>query len=172
MRLKSWYKNDIIVCLSGMIAEKMVFGDDFQSNGSESDLLRATSSALFAAQRYGMLSEHTIFGIPNAATQYSEFKDTQTTDIEAKSWVKSCYKEAEECLSDNKNLLIELSKYLTYNSKIDKKQIISIMKELNYDINDKDFDNYYELHEKFNAFETKNKPVNVLLDSIKTNSIE
>ena len=166
MQLKSWYKNDIIVSLSGMIAEKMVFGDDFQSNGSESDLLRATSSALFAAQRYGMLSEHTIFGIPNAATQYSEFKDTQTTDIEAKSWVKSCYKEAEECLIDNKKLLIELSKYLTYNSKIDKKQIIGIMKKLNYDINDKDFDDYYGLHKKFDSFETKNLPINILMEII------
>ncbi len=163
MHLKTWYEDDIIVSLSGMIAEKMIFGENFQSSGSESDLIRATNNALIAAQRYGMLSENSSFGIPNATTQYEEFKDTQATDIEAKNWVNKCYKEAEKCLNENKPLLIELSKYLSENSQIKKEQIIEILDKLNYNIDDKDLDKYYDLHEKFNTFKNENEPVNKLL---------
>ena len=166
MHLKSWYENDIIVSLSGMIAEKMVFGEDFQSSGSESDLVRATNDALVAAQRYGMLSENSIFGIPNHSTQYKEFKDTQASDIEAKNWVNKCYKEAEKCLNENKILLIELSKYLSQNSQMKKEKIIEVLVKLNYDIDDADLNKYYELHDKFDAFEKKNEPVNKLLATI------
>jgi len=155
MHLKTWYENDIIVSLSGMIAEKMIFGEDFQSSGSESDLVRATNNALIAAQRYGMLSENSAFGIPNAPTQYNEFKDTQATDIEAKTWVNECYKEAEKCLNENKILLIELSKYLSQNSQMKKEQIIEVLDRLNYNVDNKDLEKYYNLHDKFNHFETK-----------------
>ena len=166
MHLKSWYENDIIVSLSGMIAEKMIFGEDFQSSGSESDLVRATNNALIAAQRYGMLSENSTFGIPNHATQYKEFKDTQATDIEAKNWVNKSYKEAEKCLNENKPLLIELSKYLSQNSQMKKEQIIKVLDKLNYNIDDKDLNKFYGLHDKFNTFEKKNEPVNKLLATI------
>lgn len=155
MHLKKWYENDIIVSLSGMIAEKMIFGEDFQSGGSESDLVRATNIALIAAQRYGMLSENSAFGIPNANTQYEEFKDTQATDIEAKTWVNKCYKDAEKCLNDNKTLLIELSKYLSQNSQMKKEQIIEVLDRLNYNVGSKDLDKYYDLHEKFDDFSLK-----------------
>lgn len=168
MRLKSWFEKDIIVSLSGIIAEKMVFGENFQSSGSESDLVRATENAMLAAQRYGMLSENITFGIPSVPSQYSEFKDTQATDIEAKNWVNSCYKKGQKCLEENKKLLIELSRFLSTNSQIKKDGIIEILTNLGYDVDSfiKNTDNYYDLHNKFNLFEKKNMPINKLLESL------
>lgn len=151
LKLKSWYEEDICVSLSGIIAEKLIFGDDFISNGSASDITRATGNALLAGQQYGMLSEQMSIGIIEPNTQYQVYKDTSPTDIEARNWINSCYKKSEKVLADNMELLLELSKYLTYNSKIEKEGIIQILEDLEYPVDEKSIEEYYNLHDRFQA---------------------
>lgn len=51
---KSFLKNSMAIYLAGTVAEEMVFGEDYKSNGASMDIMCATKSAGLYVRAYGM----------------------------------------------------------------------------------------------------------------------
>lgn len=51
---KSFLKNSMAIYLAGTVAEEMVFGEDYKSNGASADILYATEAAGLFVRAYGM----------------------------------------------------------------------------------------------------------------------
>jgi hypothetical protein len=51
---KTFIKNQVAIFLAGIVAEEIVFGEDFKSNGASADILFATSVAGRFVRQYGM----------------------------------------------------------------------------------------------------------------------
>jgi len=125
---KQLLEQKLISLLGGYVAEKLIFGKENLTNGSFSDLQKTTELSLSIVKEYGMN------GIP---LQYakSDFRvsniSVDDTDLDkvVEQIVKDAVKKTTEILTENIELLVEMGKYLTYNSKIDEKQIKRMVKK-------------------------------------------
>jgi cell division protease FtsH len=99
--------------LGGRIAEELMFDDI--SNGAYDDFRQATSIAKAMVTKYGMSD----LGV----SQYSEFSDKKLIDKEIKKIVETCYKQAQEIISQNKSLLDKIVSLLLAQETITKEEI-------------------------------------------------
>ncbi len=105
---------DIMVCMGGLLAEKIVYS--LQTVGPSSDLQSATATAQSMVFRYGMSdlgpivfnsNNHSPYGRP----EYSE-KTAEKLDEEVSKILKNCMNRAEKLLIENRDKLDLLSKTL------------------------------------------------------------
>ena len=79
---KTFIKNSIAIYLAGIVAEEMVFGEEFKSNGAASDIMQATESAAHYVRSFGM--DKTISRIIKKETKYDgelNYDVDKTNDI-------------------------------------------------------------------------------------------
>lgn len=125
---KEYLINQISVLLGGLAAEKLVFNTI--TIGSNSDLAKATSTALKIIKEYGMSHVKAIVGYSCSENETSKLSyDNEELDIEAKNIISEAYDKTIECLTSNKELLIKLSEYLSENSKIEKIELSELIKK-------------------------------------------
>ena len=110
--------DSIIVLLGGRAAEKIKLDDI--STGASNDIQRATTLARNMIALYGMSEELGLMAPATVATQYLESQSyldcSQETsalvDRETKRLLQSCYEDAVKTLTENRELLDEISQYL------------------------------------------------------------
>jgi len=113
----------VAVYLGGFIAEKIVFGEDKTTFGSEQDIGKATSLLANALKTSGMGKHLARFDVKNIKANYSVFDINDEINTEVLEWLDSGKKLAEDTLQANKVLLLKMSDYLSDNRVIDKEKI-------------------------------------------------
>ncbi|MBD3231133.1 ATP-dependent zinc metalloprotease FtsH [Candidatus Dependentiae bacterium] len=103
----------IMVCLGGLIAEKLIF--NIQTSGAANDIDTATKIARLMVTRYGMSDlgpivfdhskEHPYLGRDIQKSGTNSDKTTQKVDEEIEKIIKTCHQNAEKLIIDNKNML-------------------------------------------------------------------
>ena len=104
--------------LGGRAAEQVVFG--VQTTGAANDIQRATAMARNMIAMYGMSDSLGLMAPATVTNQYLEHQSyldcSQETsalvDRETKRLLQSCYDEAVKTLTENRELLDEISQYL------------------------------------------------------------
>lgn len=153
-RTREFYNDYIKVNLGGYVAEKMVFGEDQLSDGCHGDFQTSTTLANKMVKLFGMYGDPMLIVTHNSPDDnYVSVKESKF-DKRVKSIIIDNLKQVERTLRDNKELFLEISKYLTENSFIDQKNIKSIVERVSPDLisNLKDKDNYFEFKNKYNKF--------------------
>ena len=113
--------SQIMVALGGYITEKLVFGEI--TSGAASDIKSATKIARMMVSRYGMsdnlgpilydeTEDHPYLGRDIQKGRIHSEATAQKVDAEVESMIKSCYKDAEKILKDNRDKLDLLAKTL------------------------------------------------------------
>ncbi|MFH1051417.1 MAG: AAA family ATPase [bacterium] len=112
----------IEVSLGGYLADRIVFGDENTTPGTEQDLLKATSYATDIIKKYGMGKSRHRIGVPYMGdTEVIPQDNSHQREIE--NILNMCEQRAEEVLLNNKKLLLEMANYLSQNTKMDQQKI-------------------------------------------------
>lgn len=150
--------NEIQVCLGGYIAEKLVFGEKYLTNGACTDLEKATILASKAIREWGF-SNHPyiksyLLSIPNKPYLSGYvIKDNDEEVQEAiKTLFNSAYEKAEKILKQKewRQLLKESSQYLATNSYMPKKKMQELYNKIPNDVRVCQNDRYYR--DKIDSF--------------------
>jgi hypothetical protein len=115
-------KKDIIITLGGLVAEKMIFGEEMTCSGVISDIEEASKLANRAIRQYAMGSDPIRLTV-ECSQNDDAFKITQRYATEAVEIIKACEVEATEILSRNKLLLLKMAEYLTTQSRMEEADI-------------------------------------------------
>ncbi|MCC6370551.1 MAG: hypothetical protein IT236_06035 [Bacteroidia bacterium] len=148
MMTRDTLKKDIIICLGGFVAEKMIFGEEHTSSGVYSDLENASRLANRAVKYYGMGRDPLHIAV-ESVLKNDYFFAKESHSQEAMQLVKSCQKEAEAILERNKYLLLKMSEYLSTNSRMEEAQIGEFVKKYSVEswVREKGFvkkENYFD----------------------------
>ena len=137
---------EIVVFVSGYMAEIIIFGEDNLTAGSVSDLEKTTKIALKLVKEYGMNGMPLIYSIPNFRISDSAIcNNNDELDSIAVSIVADCVKKSKSILEDNMELLLQLGNFLSTNSKIEMKEIKELVDKYgSYVPEYKTKDNYYD----------------------------
>ena len=128
--------DQITVFLAGRAAEELVF--NVQTTGAANDIERATSLARNMITQYGMSEK---FGLMSLETVESKYLDGSARlncsdetaamiDDEVKELLKECFAEAKKLLSENRDVLDEIAKYLYEKETITGKQFMEIYRKV------------------------------------------
>lgn len=117
--------NRLAVLLGGLIAEKIIFGEENVTMGSSSDLSKATQLAIYVLYACGMGQTKAFFGNENMSnTPIAIFDDhREGINNEAKELIDKAEQLAEETLNKQKDLLLKMADYLSDNRMMNKEQI-------------------------------------------------
>lgn len=142
---KNTYLNRVSTLLGGYAAEKIVFGKDNISNGSGSDIEKATSLILsllkdtgFSDKTIGKYISNNFTSTEFETSNYSLIDNNDYMNSEALTSLKSALTKATETLNEQNTLFIKLSEYLSKNPKITNKKLKELTKKYinNIDYND------------------------------------
>jgi cell division protease FtsH len=132
----------IAECLAGLAAEKLVFGEQYITRGSQDDLDTATALAARSVKDYGFGQLKALANVASFHTK-NEWHDTEgEINREVRALLEQGWALAEEVLTKEKNLLLQLSDYLSEERVIKREQIIEMVRQYGTQaIQDVDFDN-------------------------------
>ena len=130
---KEEIENKIATLTGGRAAEKLVFGSI--TTGASNDIEQATKLARAMITRYGMSDEFDMVALETVTNQYlggdtslACSADTQREiDREVVELVKKQHEKAEKILSDNREKLDELAKYLYEKETITGEEFMNIL---------------------------------------------
>jgi cell division protease FtsH len=120
---KIWIKNQIAVLLGGLCAEKIIFGEDALSLGSESDLRMATQLAMKALLKNGFYKYPVSFTPAADDNNLAVSTLTEELDRECIRWMQEAESYAMETLKNNMELLLNCSWKLSERRSVDKKDL-------------------------------------------------
>ncbi|WP_257608360.1 hypothetical protein [Rice orange leaf phytoplasma] len=103
--------------MGGRVAEEIIFNEVF--NGAYDDFRQVTKIARLMVTKYGISS----LGV----SQDSEFSDKTTIDLEIKKIIAKCYTKAKEIISQNKDLLDQITNLLLEQETITKEEIYKLL---------------------------------------------
>lgn len=135
--------NQIKILSAGHVAEKLIFGKDNLTSGSYSDIQKLTSIALKVIKEYGMNDYPIQYSSSDfrISDQYICLND-DNLDKRVQRLIRECVDITTKLLTENMNLLLDMSNYLTENSRIEENEIKEIVKKY-IDVEYKTKDNYY-----------------------------
>lgn len=132
--------NRLAVLLGGLIAERIVFGDENVTIGSSSDLSKATQLAIHVLYSCGMGSCKASFGNENLneAPKIIFDNSSETVNKEAKELMTRAESLAEQTLGKQKRLLIKMADYLSDRRSLNKEQVKEFIKQyaIDFDLSD------------------------------------
>lgn len=134
---KSSMEESLVVLLGGRVAEALIFGDI--STGASNDIERATQTANSMVTKYGMSdklgpvkygsnSDQVFLGRDMGHIKNYSEKVAFTIDEEIRNIITAAYAKAEKILSEHKDKLHEVAKYLIENEKMEGNAFESMMK--------------------------------------------
>ena len=126
----------LVTLLGGRAAEEVVF--DTVTTGASNDIEKATQIARAMITQYGMSEK---FGLMSLETVESKYLDGSARlncsdetaamiDDEIKELLKECFAEAKKLLSENRDVLDEIAKYLYEKETITGKQFMEIYRKV------------------------------------------
>ena len=126
----------LVTLLGGRAAEEVVF--DTVTTGASNDIEKATQIARAMITQYGMSEK---FGLMSLETVESNYLDggarlncsdetAAMIDDEVKELLKECFAEAKQLLSENRDVLDEIAKYLYEKETITGKQFMEIYRKV------------------------------------------
>ena len=126
----------LVTLLGGRAAEEVVF--DTVTTGASNDIEKATQIARAMITQYGMSEK---FGLMSLETVESKYLDGSARlncsdetaamiDDEVKELLKECFEEAKQLLSENRDVLDEIAKYLYEKETITGKQFMEIYRKV------------------------------------------
>jgi cell division protease FtsH len=151
---KTFLRSRIAVYLGGLVAEELVFGEDFKSIGAHADISNATDAAGRYVRNYGMDGIVSRI-IKKEAPQSQELNyDTEKTDEIIEGILKEEKTRAKDLLNKNMGTYKQLIKYAVENNGINVEHFLEIcnangLKLKQTEINDKLSYNYDEKVTKF-----------------------
>jgi len=118
------FKNDIAGLLGGLTAEKIIFGD--YTTGASNDLSVATKKARAMVMRFGMSKKIGLVSLERDDYGFNEFSDktSEEVDNEVRKIIEDASVIAEKVLTENKDILENLSKKLLEVETIDYEEFI------------------------------------------------
>jgi Peptidase family M41/C-terminal, D2-small domain, of ClpB protein/AAA domain (Cdc48 subfamily) len=120
---KKLLKDQIRIGLGGYVAEQLVFGKESNTTGVSGDLAKITTIANQMARDYGMLDEVYKTNIHVYGGNSMQFTFTEALEKEAKQIVQAALLDVKDALTKHKPLLIEIAKYLSDNSRLNKPEL-------------------------------------------------
>ena len=156
--------NRLAMFLGGYFAEKIVFGKENITTGSDEDIQKATGFITEMLKNCGMGLLPASYQIKDFRTNYNLHDVSDNLNNEAEQWLKSAMELAEKTLKEQEVLLLKMADYLSDKRTMTKEMITEMLQEyaLNFKINSliEDGDHlFYRKHlkTKVQAIETGNK---------------
>lgn len=152
---KNTYLDNVAVSMGGYAAELVVFGSQNLSNGSSSDINKATSLLMNLYKDCGFLGSDMAVGIVSNQMPATPFTDRNYSVIDLKNEVdaiviadvRNSIEKAKGVIEEQETLLLKMGEYLSKNPKIGRRKIIEMVKKysVNYDISkiDSNKSNFY-----------------------------
>ncbi len=136
---KEELQNKIATCTGGRAAEEVMFGRI--STGAANDIEQATKIARAMITRYGMSDDFDMVALENVTNKYlggdtslACSAETQTQiDKQVVSLVKAEHEKAKKILTDNKDKLNELAKFLYKKETISGEQFMDILNGIKHE---------------------------------------
>lgn len=133
---KAELETRLVTFLGGRAAEELVF--DTVTTGASNDIEQATKIARSMITQYGMSEKFGLMGLATVENQYLDgsarlnCSDETAAEIdeEVKSLLKKCYEEAKKLLSENRDVLDEIAKYLYEEETITGKEFMKIYRRV------------------------------------------
>jgi len=116
----------IAMYLGGFAAEKLVFGSDRITTGSESDIEEATSFVCEMLKSSGMGALPACYSVEDFRKNNNIFDTERKNNKEAENLIKEALTLAEKVLKKHEKLLLTLADKLSDNSSLEKKEIKEI----------------------------------------------
>lgn len=149
-RTKKIYEHDIAMCFGGIIAERLIFGKDYVSEGASSDMATATKKANLMFKSLGMFEDSAYLIGPKDSTFHNNTHLlTDEAEDKIKNLLQEQYSAAENALKSEIKLLVKLSDHLNNNSKIEQKELTIMIEQYSH-IKLKDVDNYHDFRGALN----------------------
>lgn len=115
--------NIVAMCLGGLEAERLLFGEELISLGSSSDFKKATELILKSLYENGMGSKTGYFSIENPRNKHSLSKKLPQLQEEAEDILNKARNVAKACLIEERILLTKIAKSLCLNTSMDRMKI-------------------------------------------------
>jgi len=164
-------KKDIVITLGGLVAEKMIFGEEFTSSGVYYDIEEASALANKAIRKYAM----GVDPIHLAVMADTDYVFTHVDDYAAETiaLIKACEVEATLILRRNRLLLLKMAEYLTTHSRMEQALIGEFVQRYSTEewVNQRGFirkEDYYQFHKTIQQQlkEVNDGSVDLLLERI------
>jgi len=123
---KIWIRKELAVRLGGLCAERIVFGEDGVTLGSDSDIKNATALVMHALKSSGFGSVPMKFGFPSVQQNYTVTSNIDMIEQEAHLMIEEASQLANETLVKYKKLLLELAKHLSNKRTISNEELRSL----------------------------------------------
>lgn len=151
---KTFIKNQIAIYLSGLVAEELVFGEDFKSNGASADILFATDAAARYVRSYGMNGTVSKIERQNQQSQYQLNYNIDATNSIIESILGEEKKRAKDLLNKNINTYKKLLSYTIENNSITIEKFLEICNNNNLNLVQKEINDklIYSYDNKLKAF--------------------
>ena len=132
--------NRLAVLLGGLVAERIIFGEENITIGSSSDLSKATQLAIRVLYSCGMGISKASFGNENLneAPKVIFDNNSETVNKEAKELLVRAETLAEQALRKQKRLLIKMADYLSDKRSLNKEQVKEFIQQyaVDFDLSD------------------------------------
>lgn len=146
----------VVMLLSGVVAQKLLFGDESHDGGCARDLEQATAALSVAYKKHGM-RQGTLGVLTRAITEnYESVNDDIRIDELIKDQLQRAESRAKSILTDQWQLLLKMTEYLSNNS-VMSSELINDYVELYGEYHDQDTstlyrdpENYYNYRETMN----------------------
>lgn len=109
--------NSVMVLFGGRLAEQMVFGEEYITDGASGDYAMATEKIANLIRMYGMDESIGIYETPIVNKGYSKH-NVNLTDDRIEELLEELYYKAQEILEEQKEFLIEVSEKLIENGSL------------------------------------------------------
>lgn len=138
MYSKEYLENRICVALGGRIAEEIINGKDQVTTGASNDFQQCTNTAKMMVEQMGMSDVigprnvqppgGSMYGGQTGSVQGSVIKEK--VDKEIDRILDEQYQRGMKLLTENRDVLDEIAKYLIEEEKIDGKQLLQLIKNI------------------------------------------
>ncbi len=132
---KGELRNRVAVLLAGYAAEKLIFGDENLTNGSESDIKKATNLVCDLLKNCGFDIFPAAFQKEHPETNLFLNDDDGILNKKAQEIIVSGLRLALQTLKTQKRLLLKMSEYLANNRSMNKEQILQFIADYTVNFN-------------------------------------
>lgn len=115
--------------LAGHVAERMIFGEEHVTIGSENDIRSATNEIVHALKACGMGEHVAAYHVPSDRTVYYVHDAQNRISGEAEQWLAQAMRLAEETLRSQERLLLAVADYLSDHRQIERNEYIRLLQE-------------------------------------------
>jgi cell division protease FtsH len=126
---KGWIRKQVAVLLGGLCAERMIFGEDSITLGSNQDLRTATQLIMDALMNHGFYKAPASFSNANDDCQMVITSLIPEIDKECMNWLREAEHLATNSLNENRDLLLHCAWKLSQRRSIDQKELKSLFGE-------------------------------------------